>query len=129
MTRKERKLAAENKKAGVVQDFISTFDRYPELSVKARLLKVADLAQNLCKQHPQEKSIVDEAFNAALERLKEQVANLTKKEEDSVKLTPEQIANWRLVLMSDFQIGPYAMIAPDHEIQAIRDNIQKHLNT
>lgn len=43
------------------------------------------------------------------------------------KLTPEQIANWRRVLVG--MIGLYALIASDEEIQAFRDKMQAHVST
>lgn len=42
------------------------------------------------------------------------------------KLTPEQIKNWRNVLFG--MIGPYALIAPDEDIQKMRDEMQKRAN-
>ena len=41
-------------------------------------------------------------------------------------LTPQQILNWRHVLLG--MIGPYALIMPAADVQAMRDNLQKHLN-
>ena len=41
-------------------------------------------------------------------------------------LTPEQIKNWRIVLCG--MIGPYAMIMPDDDVQAIKDKMQKDAN-
>ena len=43
--------------------------------------------------------------------------------EDSNKLTPEQIKNWREVLCHS--LGPYALIAPDEQIQQWRDKLQQ----
>ncbi len=40
----------------------------------------------------------------------------------SEQLTPAQVKNWRLILFA--QIGPWAMIMPESEIQTIRDRIQ-----
>ncbi|MBU2685533.1 MAG: hypothetical protein KKF27_20020 [Gammaproteobacteria bacterium] len=40
----------------------------------------------------------------------------------SETLTYEQIKNWRRMLFS--MIGPYALIAPDEEIQALRNELQ-----
>lgn len=48
-----------------------------------------------------------------------------KTETEPTKLTPEQIKNWRNVLC--VQIGPYALIAPDSEIQAMKDEMQRRL--
>ena len=39
------------------------------------------------------------------------------------KLTSEQIQNWRRILC--LQLGPYAFIMPEEEIQAIRDKMQQ----
>lgn len=41
----------------------------------------------------------------------------------SEQLTPAQVKNWRIILFA--QIGPWAMIMPDADIQAIRDRMQK----
>ena len=49
----------------------------------------------------------------------------TSHEEDS-KLTPEQIENWRRILVT--QIGPYALFMSLEEIQEHRDMIQKQVN-
>jgi len=40
-------------------------------------------------------------------------------------LTPEQIKNWRNVLLG--MIGPYALLMPDAEVQAMRDKLQSEL--
>ena len=40
-----------------------------------------------------------------------------------IPLTPEQIENWRSVLVG--QIGPYAYIMPDSEIQLRHDKMQE----
>jgi len=37
-------------------------------------------------------------------------------------LTPEQIKNWRNILVST--LGPYALLMPDSEVQAMHDNMQ-----
>jgi len=42
------------------------------------------------------------------------------------KLTPEQIKNWRKILAG--MLGPYALLMPDEEIQAIRDRMQARLD-
>jgi hypothetical protein len=39
------------------------------------------------------------------------------------KLSPEQVVNWRRVLCAT--MGPYALMAPEAEIQALRDRFQK----
>lgn len=39
------------------------------------------------------------------------------------KLTPDQIKNWRRVLLT--MIGSYALIMSDSEVQAIRDEMQR----
>jgi len=39
------------------------------------------------------------------------------------KLTPEQIENWRKILVR--RLGPYALIMPVEKIQAIRDKMQR----
>jgi len=44
-----------------------------------------------------------------------------------LKLTPEQIQNWRRVLCSMF--GPYALIMTEDEIQKTRDNMQNSVNS
>ena len=41
------------------------------------------------------------------------------------KLTPEQLKNWRKVLTT--MVGPYALIMPDEEIEAIRNRIQARI--
>jgi hypothetical protein len=41
-------------------------------------------------------------------------------------LTQEQIKNWRQVLF--FSIGPYALLVPDEEIQALRYALQGAIN-
>lgn len=41
-------------------------------------------------------------------------------------LTPEQIANWRKVLVG--MIGPAALILPDEQIQAMRDRFQENID-
>ncbi len=43
-----------------------------------------------------------------------------------VPLTPAQIENWRNVLFNI--IGPYALIAPDEDIQRMRDQMQANIN-
>ena len=42
---------------------------------------------------------------------------------EASKLTPEQLVNWRDVLVQT--IGSYALIMPDEEIQAVCDAIQR----
>jgi hypothetical protein len=44
-----------------------------------------------------------------------------------MSLTPEQSENWRKVLYT--LIGPYASLAPEEEIQRLRDAMQGYLNT
>lgn len=43
------------------------------------------------------------------------------------KITPEQIKNWRRVLIG--MIGPYALIMPDEEVQKFRDKMQAKVNS
>jgi hypothetical protein len=45
---------------------------------------------------------------------------------DSNKLTPEQIKNWRNVLLG--MLGPYALLMPDEDVQKMRDNMQSHFS-
>jgi len=45
---------------------------------------------------------------------------------DDGKLTPEQIENWRKVLV--MQLGPYALMMPDEEVQMMRDKMQEHVD-
>ena len=45
---------------------------------------------------------------------------------DSDKLTPEQIKNWRSVLLG--MLGPYALLMPDEDVQKMRDNMQSHFS-
>ena len=40
----------------------------------------------------------------------------------SEPLTAEQIKNWRYILFK--QLGPYAFIMPDSQVQAFRDKFQ-----
>ena len=40
------------------------------------------------------------------------------------KLTPEQVGNWRHVLLP--MLGSYALIMPVREVQAYRDKMQEH---
>ena len=42
------------------------------------------------------------------------------------KLSPEQIANWRRVLIT--MIGPYALMMSDEQIQDYRDKMQQQVN-
>ncbi len=42
------------------------------------------------------------------------------------QMTPEQIQNWRTMLVG--MIGPYALIMPDEEIQKFRDKLQAKVN-
>ena len=42
------------------------------------------------------------------------------------KLTPEQVENWRNVLLG--MIGPYALIMPGEQVQAICDSFQEQAN-
>ncbi len=42
------------------------------------------------------------------------------------KLSKEQIENWRRVLLT--MIGPYALIAPESQIQWFRDMMQARVN-
>ena len=42
------------------------------------------------------------------------------------KLTTEQIENWRNVLLG--MIGPYALIMPVEQVQAMRDKFQEQAN-
>lgn len=41
-------------------------------------------------------------------------------------LTPQQIKNWRSVLVG--LVGPYAYLMPDVEVQRMRDEMQAHLD-
>jgi hypothetical protein len=45
---------------------------------------------------------------------------------DSDKLTPEQIKNWRNVLLGT--VGPYALLMPDEDVQKMRVNMQAHFS-
>lgn len=42
---------------------------------------------------------------------------------EAVNLSPEQIQNWRKILLGT--IGPYALIMPDESVQILRDQYQK----
>jgi hypothetical protein len=42
-------------------------------------------------------------------------------------LTDEQIENWRRVMIGMF--GPYALLVTREQIQAFRDNMQKHVDS
>jgi len=42
------------------------------------------------------------------------------------KLSPEQLKNWRRVLVGI--IGPYALMMPEEDIQKYRDKMQKQAN-
>lgn len=42
-------------------------------------------------------------------------------------LTPEQIKNWRNVLLG--MIGPYAMLMPDADVQMMRDRMQANFSS
>lgn len=46
--------------------------------------------------------------------------------ENSNQLSPKQIENWRRVLCG--LLGPYALMAPAEEIQALRDKFQQRLD-
>ena len=46
--------------------------------------------------------------------------------ENENKLSDEQIENWRKTLCG--MIGPYALIMPKEEVQAIRDKMQENVN-
>ena len=41
-------------------------------------------------------------------------------------LTPEQVKNWRRVLLG--VIGPYALLMSDEEVQQVRDKMQELLD-
>ena len=49
-----------------------------------------------------------------------------KEAEETGKLSAEQIANWRKALMITF--GPWALIMPDEQIQALHDRLQAQLD-
>ena len=42
-------------------------------------------------------------------------------------MTPEQVKNWRRILFE--QLGPWALIMPVSEIEAVRDRMQRLANT
>ena len=42
------------------------------------------------------------------------------------QLSPEQIKNWRKILSA--QLGAYAFVMPESEIQQMRDNMQAHVD-
>jgi len=44
-----------------------------------------------------------------------------------IKMTPEQIQNWRKVLVGI--IGPYALIMPDEQVHKFRDRFQTKINS
>lgn len=46
--------------------------------------------------------------------------------DETGKLSAEQVENWRRVLCG--MIGPYALLIPVKEIQAIRDKMQEEAN-
>lgn len=48
------------------------------------------------------------------------------KSTQDIELTPEQIRNWRNLLVD--MIGPYALIAPVEVIQMYRDRMQEQVN-
>lgn len=50
---------------------------------------------------------------------------MTNQEPDD-KLTPEQIVNWRNILVR--MIGPYALIMPYEDVQKMRDNMNALFN-
>ena len=49
-----------------------------------------------------------------------------KQSEESKKMNPQQIENWKEVLAT--QIGSGAYLLPDHIIQEYRDDCQRRLN-
>jgi sugar-specific transcriptional regulator TrmB len=46
-------------------------------------------------------------------------------EREAQKLSPEQVANWRQVLLR--VVGPYALIMPEAMVQEFRDRIQERV--
>ena len=40
-------------------------------------------------------------------------------------MTPEQIQNWRKVLVG--MLGPYALIMPEADVEKFRDKFQEHV--
>jgi hypothetical protein len=44
----------------------------------------------------------------------------------SEKLTPAQVENWRNILLG--MIGPYALMMPEEDVQALRDKLQEHVS-
>ena len=42
------------------------------------------------------------------------------------KLTPEQIANWRKMMSA--QLGPYAYLMPDEDVQKYKDKMQERVD-
>lgn len=79
------------------------------------------LAENIIRETG--KSLADELNNADGES--HQVEQAVSGDNDG-KLSPEQIQNWRRVLCG--MLGPYALIAPDEQIQALRDRFQQQID-
>lgn len=44
---------------------------------------------------------------------------------ETEKLTPAQIQNWREVLLMNPQIGAWALVMPDEEVQRLKDHFQE----
>jgi hypothetical protein len=48
-------------------------------------------------------------------------------DQEQNELTPEQIVNWRNILLG--MIGPYALIMPCEDVQKMRDEMNAHFNS
>lgn len=46
--------------------------------------------------------------------------------ENDKQLTPEQVENWRRVLLS--YLGPYALIMPEKDVNKMKDRFQENIN-
>jgi hypothetical protein len=68
-------------------------------------------------------------YQEQLERLRREREAKEKAEAERLakQMTPEQIKNWRGILMN-MGLGPYALIMPEEMVQEIRDRIQDRIN-
>ena len=67
----------------------------------------------------------DHGVNPKYCRACESIRNRKVKEEESSELTPEQVQNWRKVMVESF--GPYALIMPVKEIIAYKKTLEAEI--
>lgn len=135
MSRKQRKIAAEQRRKYMIDEWLDDLQKLivSGLTYAEATERMANNVADLIRRNPQEKQEIKLAWaemfrliNSTAAKMQTEMTDEPELEEPDEtvtgKLTAEQVENWRNVLVHS--LGPIALMLPEEEIQAIRDQIQ-----